>query len=252
MNPSFFGYAKGAFTGANKEGKAGKFELAHRGTIFLDEIGDMPLAMQAKILRVLQEKQVERVGGNALIPVDFRLIAATNKDLKQLVDRGEFREDLYYRLFVVPLDIPPLRVRKQDIPIIIASKMHQLSKIYGMKEKTIDQEILRMMRRYDWPGNIRELINVLERLLVLTDGNHIATRDLPDFLQDKETEDSFISSDTHLQKYEDVRDVALQEERRAIESTLERVKGNKTKAAQLLGISRATLYNKLSRYAIET
>ncbi|MFD2210321.1 sigma 54-interacting transcriptional regulator [Virgibacillus halophilus] len=252
LESELFGYAKGAFTGANKEGKAGKFELAHRGTIFLDEIGDMPLAMQAKILRVLQEKQVERVGGNALIPVDFRLIAATNKDLKQLVDRGEFREDLYYRLFVVPLDIPPLRVRKQDIPIIIASKMHQLSKIYGMKEKTIDQEILRMMRRYDWPGNIRELINVLERLLVLTDGNHIATRDLPDFLQDKETEDSFISSDTHLQKYEDVRDVALQEERRAIESTLERVKGNKTKAAQLLGISRATLYNKLSRYAIET
>src|SRR5699024_2373405 len=179
LESKLFGYAKGAFTGANTKGKIGKFELAHNGTLFLDEIGDMPMAMQVKILRVLQERTVERVGGTTSVPVNFRLIAATNKDLKSMVVKDDFREDLYYRLFVIPIHIPSLKDRKQDIPIIIAHKMQQLADTYGVPEKTIDQQILRLMSEYDWPGNVRELMNILERLFVLTDGDHITMEDLP-------------------------------------------------------------------------
>src|SRR5699024_914843 len=161
LESELFGYADGAFTGARSSGKKGKFELAHGGTLFLDEIGDMPLEMQAKILRVLQERKVERVGSNTSIPVDFRLITATNKDLRELISEGLFREDLFYRLFVIPLEIPPLRERKQDIPIIVSATMSELSRKYDVQEKTIDQKILQKMYQHHWPGNVRELINVL-------------------------------------------------------------------------------------------
>ncbi|WP_188943025.1 sigma 54-interacting transcriptional regulator [Virgibacillus salexigens] len=252
MESELFGYAKGAFTGADKDGKIGKFELAHNGTIFLDEIGDMPLAMQAKILRVLQEKKVERVGGHQSTPVNFRLITATNKDLPQLVRTGEFREDLFYRLYVIPLSIPPLRDRKEDIPIIVSHKLQALAKTYDVKEKTIDQKLLQMMHTYHWPGNIRELMNVLERLFVLTDGDHITFDELPELEQtntaSQEMQSYSPSHHNHLGRRKELLEEASKEEQELIERTLRKVQGNKSQAAKLLGMSRSTLYNKLSRY----
>ena len=248
LESELFGYEKGAFTGASTGGKVGKFELAHNGTLFLDEIGDMPMAMQVKILRVIQEKRIERVGGTTSIPVNFRLITATNKDLKQMVDKAEFREDLYYRLFVIPIHIPPLRDRKQDIPIIIANKIHHLAEAYGVPEKTIDQPIIQLMHTYDWPGNIRELMNVLERLFVLTEGDHISIQNFPPSLF-PERQRSL--TETQHKRSDALKVVMAKEEKDDIERTLKQVKGNKSQAAKLLGISRATLYNKLSRFSIE-
>lgn len=250
LESELFGYAEGAFTGARTSGKKGKFELAHGGTLFLDEIGDMPLEMQAKILRVLQERKVERVGSNTSIPVDFRLISATNKDLRELITDGLFREDLFYRLFVIPLEIPPLRERKQDIPIIVSEMMRRLSETYGVKEKTIDQKILQMMYKYDWPGNVRELINVLERLFVLTENDHIAVGDVPSSLVEFNNEQSVNLKQKQIQKNE-VLNLALQKEKDEIELALQEADGNKTEAAKLLGISRATLYNKISRFSLD-
>ncbi|MGX9932378.1 sigma 54-interacting transcriptional regulator [Virgibacillus salarius] len=251
MESELFGYTKGAFTGADREGKAGKFELAHNGTIFLDEIGDMSLRMQAKILRVLQEKKVERVGGNQPIPLNFRLITATNKNLTQMVHDGKFREDLYYRLYVIPIDIPPLRERKNDIPIIIAHKLQQLAKVYQANVKTIDQQLLKLMYKYDWPGNIRELMNILERLFVLTDGEHISFNALPEFLHIELQKEGTLAPVQSLKKRRELLAEASKEEQELIKQTLEQVKGNKSQAAKLLGVSRATLYNKISRYALD-
>lgn len=249
LESELFGYTEGAFTGARRNGKPGKLELAHNGTLFLDEIGDMPLFMQVKMLRVLQEKEVERIGAMKPVPVHFRLIAATNKNLKQMVARGEFREDLYYRLNVIPLHIPPLRDRKQDIPLIIADVLPRLCKLYNMSEKTVDKSVLHHMFSYDWPGNVRELINILERLFVLTSEPHIHIKDLPkDFFADFQRQRT-AAPRLHLLngQIEAVRSHA-EEEKRLIEETLAQVNGNKSMAARLLGISRATLYNKLSRF----
>lgn len=248
LESELFGYEKGAFTGASIEGKAGKFELAHNGTLFLDEIGDMPMAMQVKILRVIQEKKIERVGGTTSIPINFRLITATNKNLKQMVAKAEFREDLYYRLFVIPIHIPPLRDRKQDIPIIIANKIYHLAEAYGISEKTIDQPIIQLMHTYDWPGNIRELMNVLERLFVLTEGDHISIKNIPQSLFPEHQQPAM---EAQHKRSETLKVAMAEEERDDIERTLKQVKGNKSQAAKLLGISRATLYNKISRFSIE-
>lgn len=250
LESELFGYAEGAFTGARSTGKKGKFELAHGGTLFLDEIGDMPLEMQAKILRVLQERKVERVGSNTSIPVDFRLISATNKDLPKLIAEGLFREDLYYRLFVIPLEIPPLRDRKQDLPIIVSETMRQLAETYGVKEKTIDQKVMQLMYRYDWPGNVRELINVLERLFVLSDDEHITLKDVPEMLL-YNREKGTVNLEEKRIKRNEVLDLAMKKERDEIELALQQTMGNKTEAAKLLGISRATLYNKISRFSID-
>lgn len=250
LESELFGYAEGAFTGARTSGKKGKFELAHGGTLFLDEIGDMPLEMQAKILRVLQERRVEKVGSNTSIPVDFRLISATNKDLRELMNEGLFREDLFYRLFVIPLEIPPLRDRKQDIPIIVSETMRRLSETYAVKEKTIDQKILQMMYKYDWPGNVRELINVIERLFVLTDNTHIAVEDVPSSLIEFNEIKSASLKQKQIKKNE-VLNLAVEKEKDEIELALKEAMGNKTEAARLLGISRATLYNKISRFSLD-
>ncbi|HZW68409.1 MAG TPA: sigma 54-interacting transcriptional regulator [Pseudogracilibacillus sp.] len=250
LESELFGYADGAFTGARSSGKKGKFELAHGGTLFLDEIGDMPLEMQAKILRVLQERKVERVGSNTSIPVDFRLITATNKDLRELISEGLFREDLFYRLFVIPLEIPPLRERKQDIPIIVSATMSELSRKYDVQEKTIDQKILQKMYQHHWPGNVRELINVLERLFVLTDDPHIKATDVPDALLGFSTEQALELKEKQIQKAE-VHHLVLEKEKAEIELALKETEGNKTEAARLLGISRATLYNKISRFSLD-
>lgn len=250
IESELFGYEPGAFTGARAEGKVGKFELANEGTLFLDEIGEMPLQMQVKILRVIQERKVERIGGNQSIPIDFRIIAATNRDLKQMVDAGEFREDLYYRLYVIPIHIPPLRERINDIPLMVAHKLRELSKEYGVKEKTIDQKILRKFYQYDWPGNVRELMNVLERLFVLSEGDHISYHDFPNiiFPQQQKVERPIINN--RIRRH-DLEKQAEQEEIEAIKLALQQAGGNKSQAAKILNISRATLYNKLTRFSIE-
>ncbi|MEH7052472.1 sigma 54-interacting transcriptional regulator [Bacillus pseudomycoides] len=252
LESELFGYAEGAFTGAKKNGKAGKFELANYGTLFLDEIGDMSLLTQVKILRVLQEREIERIGGTHPIPVDFRLIAATNKDLKQMVREGTFREDLYHRLHVIPIHIPPLRFRKQDIPLIVEEHLQKLCQMYGAKEKTLDKEVLRLMFHYNWPGNVRELINVLERLFALSDDVHIRAKDLSEefYYRDMEQKKLVPMIQSLPAKQEAMKVVREEEERGLIERVLKEAKGNKSKAAALLGISRATLYNKLSRFKI--
>ncbi|AXF57243.1 sigma 54-interacting transcriptional regulator [Salicibibacter kimchii] len=244
LESELFGYMKGAFTGTRNDGKPGKIELANGGTLFLDEIGDMPLTTQSKILRVLQEKEVDRVGGTSPIPVDFRLIAATNKDLKKQMEEDKFREDLFYRLHVMPLHIPPLRERKQDIPLIIADQLPRLSEENETKEKTIDKEVLQSMFHYDWPGNVRELLNVLERMFHLCEGDHIRREDVPDDLKKQKRPAGTLSEwQERKQKQEQ------KFEQKQIEHVLEEVKGNKSEAAKRLGISRATLYNKLSRFS---
>lgn len=250
LESELFGYAEGAFTGARASGKKGKFELAHGGTLFLDEIGDMPLEMQAKILRVLQERKVERVGSNTAIPVDFRLISATNKNLEKLISQGLFREDLYYRLFVIPLEIPPLRERKQDLPLIVSDTMRKLAEMYRVDEKTIDQKVMQIMYKYDWPGNVRELINVLERLFVLSDDNHITVKDVPTSLINASKNELVNLEDKRNQKNE-VLNLAIKKEKDEIKLALKKTMGNKTEAAKLLGISRATLYNKISRFSLD-
>ncbi|OEH53314.1 transcriptional regulator [Oceanobacillus sp. E9] len=245
LESELFGYSSGAFTGAEKGGKPGKIELAHRGTLFLDEIGDMPLTMQAKILRVIQEKSVERVGSNHQSNIDFRLITATNKDIKQMVLDGTFREDLYYRLYVIPIHIPPLRERAEDIPIIVSHKIAELNNEYG-DEKTIDQLVVQWMYTQPWKGNIRELINFLERLYVLAENQHMTLENIPD-LDDRQR----LTSYNFLTNKKASESLSGEEEKERIKETLEHVNGNKTKAAKLLGISRATLYNKISRYTLE-
>ena len=250
LESELFGYTEGAFTGAQKGGKPGKFELAHKGTIFLDEIGDMPMATQVKILRVIQEKEVERVGGTDPIRIDFRLIAATNKDLKELVRKGKFREDLFYRLHVIPLPIPPLRERKKDIPLIISAQLPTLCETYGVEDKTIDKEVMQLFFRYHWPGNVRELLNVLESLFALTSGSRIKAIDLPtEFFQSEKKQEYLAVSPSSLRKRKEARQFTEEEEEKEIiEKVIREARGNKSEAAKHLGISRATLYNKLSRY----
>ncbi|WP_254843949.1 sigma 54-interacting transcriptional regulator [Virgibacillus dokdonensis] len=246
MESELFGYAKGAFTGAHRDGKPGKFELAHDGTIFLDEIGDMPFNMQAKILRVLQEKKVERVGDRKAVGVNFRLITATNQNLQQMVKDGKFREDLYYRLYVIPIEIPPLRERLEDLPTLIAYQLQQLAKSYKQGEKTFDQHVLQWMKQHHWPGNVRELMNIIERLYVLTDGNHITFNHLPASVR----ETFFQTYYPYNHRKDELLEEATKQEKEMITQTLKQVQGNKTKAAEKLGMSRATLYNKLARYKL--
>ncbi|MFC5590495.1 sigma 54-interacting transcriptional regulator [Sporosarcina soli] len=251
LESELFGYTEGAFTGAQKGGKQGKFELAHKGTIFLDEIGDMPLSTQAKILRVIQEKEVERIGGMEPIPVDFRIIAATNKNLEQMVRKGEFRKDLYYRLHVLPLHIPPLRERKKDIPLLISGQLSILCETYGITQKTIDKDVMQLFFRYHWPGNIRELLNVLERLFALTSESHVKVSDLPKEFFQTEKIQAYMTNSSPLHERREARQLDQEEEEKTvIEKVLKEVRGNKSEAAKRLGITRATLYNKLSRYQL--
>ncbi len=184
LESELFGYQPGAFTGAGSRGKPGKFELAHQGTVFLDEIGDLPLEMQPKLLRVIEEKETERLGGTRIFKSDFRLIAATHENLVNLVNEGRFRKDLYYRLHVIPIMIPPLRERKEDIPILAHHLIQTLNNDLGTKVTRMTPEVLRSFERYPWPGNIRELASILERILYSLDGNTIERHHLPIYLQD--------------------------------------------------------------------
>lgn len=238
-----FGYEKGAFTGAKKEGKPGKFEMANGGTIFLDEIGTMPLSMQAKILRVLQEKEVERVGGSKTIELDIRIIAATNEDLYSLVESNRFREDLYYRLNVIKLELPALRQRKDDIVLIARHLLNEFVSEMGLPEMKFHKKTLALMKGYQWPGNIRELRNCIERCIHLTETKRILPTALPEYMQGN-AEKVFDEGYT-------LKAIVEKAEYKAITKVLKEVNNNKTEAARILGIHRTSLYNKLNRFDIE-
>jgi len=239
LESELFGYEKGAFTGANGQAK-GKFELADGGTIFLDEIGDISPKLQADLLRVLQERRFYRVGGNEEVEVDVRVIAATNKNLAEEVQQGRFREDLYYRLNVIEIRLPPLRERREDIPLLAEHFVQRISTELGKDVNGLSEEALRVLIAYDWPGNVRELENVIERAIVTC---HNGTLEEQDFAWLKRAE----------QKSEswEIPDVPLGElERRAIVAALDRKHGNVKEASIALGIDRSTLYDKLKRYEI--
>jgi len=240
LESELFGHEKGSFTGAYRR-KEGKFRLAHNGTLFLDEVSEMSLAMQAKLLRVLQEKELTRVGGEETIRVDVRLIAATNKELAMEIEAKRFREDLYYRLNVVTLKVPPLRDRREDIPLLA---QHFLSAFSGKNQKTIKgftPKAMDRLIRYDWPGNVRELMNAVERGVVLSKADYIDDTDMP----------FFSSSGKDANKIDVPTDMPLEEmERATILRTLESVGGNKSEAARRLGVTRRTLHKKLKKYGV--
>ncbi|MEH6947822.1 sigma 54-interacting transcriptional regulator [Bacillus sp. JJ634] len=254
LESELFGYEEGAFTGSRKKGKSGKFLLANKGTILLDEIGEMPLHMQSKILRVLQEREVEPVGGTKPIPIDFRLIAATNCSLEDMVREGKFREDLYYRLNVIPIYIPPLRERKDDIPLLIGYHIKSICKKHQIPLKDISKETVSAMMEYEWPGNVRELVNVIERLVTLVEGPCIYLDDFQQYfltLNTKVNKVNIESKHDSISDLENIKNIGLNKERELLLQIIKEEKGNKTRAAKKLGISRGTLYNKLREFNIE-
>jgi len=240
-----FGYDEGAFTGAKKSGLKGKFELANGGTILLDEIGDMPLTMQGKLLRVLQEREIMRVGSNEVKNIDVRIIASTNKGLQELIDQGKFREDLYYRLNVIHLRLPSLRERIEDIELLSDSLRVKLCNKYGIYSEGISKEALEYLKSYDWPGNVRQLENVIERSINLLDTELLI---LPKHLPEKVLNAKGKKYDIESNKLKDIVDKV---EKEIIMDTLEKTKGNKNEAAKILGLSRAGLYKKLNRFGMD-
>lgn len=245
IESELFGYEEGAFTGAKKGGKLGKFELAHCGTIFLDEIGDMSLTMQAKLLRVLQEKEFERVGGTKTVKVNIRVIAATNRDLDRMIEEGTFRRDLYYRLNIVPLKLTPLRERKDDLMALSKTFLDQFSREVG-HELTLSPQVVRHFQEYHWPGNIRELQNALEHASIVCSGSSIELHHLPTHLIPHNDELS-----SRKERPFDVKEVVSRVEKELIVSALAAYNNNRTKAMTALGISRRAFYDKLRRYGIE-
>ena len=243
LEAELFGYAPGAFTGAAKDGKPGKFELADGGTVFLDEIGEMPLEMQAKLLRVLQERRVIRVGGVTPTPVDFRIIAATNRDLESMVAQKRFRHDLLYRLDVIRIDIPPLRERPEDIPRLLEYAWQRKSQELGIAA-VLSPKALEVLVRYLWPGNIRELMNLVERLLVSVRKRVIGPQDLPLYVKQGLTEEVRDISTFSLKA------VVAEAERQTLEKALQHTQGNRNMAAELVGLSRASFYRKLKEYGL--
>ena len=262
LESELFGYEKGAFTGAFQR-HIGKIEQADGGTVFLDEIGDMPLNIQAKILRLLQEKNIERLGGEETIPVDVRIITATNKNLEQAIEKEKFREDLYFRLKVVTLELPPLRDRQDDINHLVSYYMAKFSKELKMDNPGIQKEVLDRMHQYDWPGNIRELLNLIQKVLIFNRGAPVSVTDLEQVFNKKETIKSTEKIDRN-----DVKEWVRQTLSRSpgnysfdnyidtvasivIAEALKLTNGNRSKAAKLLSISRPTLHAKIDKYNIK-
>ncbi|MCL4442432.1 MAG: sigma 54-interacting transcriptional regulator, partial [Firmicutes bacterium] len=242
MESELFGYSDGAFTGAKKGGRQGKFELANGGTIFLDEIGDMQVAMQAKLLRVLQEKEIERIGEGSSQQIDVRVIAATNRNLMELITKGAFREDLFYRINVVTIRVPALRDRKDDIEIIVKYFVRKFNKEFGVCVEEVSEEVLKILYKYDWPGNVRELGHILERAYNIMDSNIILPRHLPIYFQNTLSEKTYGGPGTLKHRLEET-------EKQAITEALTETKGNKRKAANILGISRTVLYEKINKFS---
>jgi len=244
LESELFGYEKGAFTGAYNT-KHGKFEVADKGTIFLDEIGDMSLSLQVKLLRVLQEKTFERIGGAKTIKVDIRFIAATNRDLEKMVKDGQFREDLYYRLNVVPIHIPPLRERKQDIPLLLNYFLEHSNRLNDAAVEGFDDNAMEVLMAYDYPGNVRELNNIVERVVVLKKKGIITIDDLPEKLWTLKEKEQQID----IQRgYETL---VTEFEKAIIMKALKETKGVKSKAATILNINRTTLIEKMKRFGME-
>jgi len=268
IESELFGHIKGAFTGA-QESKEGKFEYADGGTIFLDEIGDMPLSTQAKLLRVLENREVVPVGANVARPIDVRIIAATNRDLRERIAQGDFREDLYYRLAVVEIEMPPLRERLEDLPLLVDHFLQEFSERHGKQIPAISEELLLVLRAHTWPGNVRELRNAVETMVVLDADNSLGVEDLPIMLRDlkpveapalsateegppiqadaEETAPHPTSGGPNL-AYPPIGKTLEDVERDMILGTLEAVDGNRQKAAKQLGIGERTLYRKLKGY----
>ncbi len=242
LESELFGHEKGSFTGA-VERRTGRFELADGGTLFLDEVGELEPQIQVKLLRVLEERAFERVGGSKTLQVDVRLVAATNRDLKKLVSEGKFRDDLFYRLSVVTVDLPPLRERRDDIPLLVKSFLDEFSRENGKQVRELTPEALNMLLAYDWPGNVRELRNAVEQMVVLARGERLTVRDVP----------AGIRGVADLTKINVVHAGMTVEdaERQLIVQALKETDGNRTRAAQRIGISRRTLHRKLKGYGLE-
>jgi len=243
LESELFGYEKGAFTGAKSEGKPGKFEIANHGTIFLDEIGDLPLEMQPKLLRVVEEKEFERVGGTRMIRSDFRVIAATNQNLEEMLPDGRFRKDLFYRLNVIPLHIPSLRERKKDIIPTAGYVLKQIANEAGVPAIKMGKEAEKALRNYGWPGNVRELSNVLERTISALNGETIHLQDLPFYLHRRRKK-------LQGRNRSSLKDVQASTEKEAIRYALEETNYNKAQAAKVLNIHRTLLYKKMKKYNI--
>ncbi|MFZ5825416.1 MAG: sigma 54-interacting transcriptional regulator [Bacillota bacterium] len=249
LESELFGYEAGAFSGANKNGKPGKFEQANRGTIFLDEVADMPLEMQAKVLRAIQEREIQKVGGTREIHVDVRIIAATNKNLLKMVAKGEFREDLYYRLAVIELEMPALRERQEDLPVLVRSLMERTCREAGIEVKALTAEAMRALQEYPWPGNVRELVHTLERLVNTVDQDLIDRFDLPPYVLHR-TRPTAADPPERSSAASPLRGKLNETGRELILKALEQSGGNKLRAAELLGIHRSVLYRKMKHWGI--
>ena len=250
LEAELFGHEKGSFTGAMAQ-RRGRFEMADKGTIFLDEIGEMSVPTQTKLLRVLQERKIERIGSNLSIKVDIRIVCATNKDLQKLVEQNKFRDDLYYRLNVINIHMPPLRERKEDIPSLVEHFLAKHRYSATAQPAAISEEALRRLMEYSWPGNVRELENVVERAVVLSRGQIITSRELPfgeHEAGEGEDDDSGgeMKGDSSFFK----KSVA-QFEKDLIMKALRDANGNRSKAAEMLGIYRRLLYAKIKEYGLE-
>ena len=242
LESELFGYEEGAFTGARKGGKLGKFELANKGTILLDEIGDMSLTMQSKLLRVLQEKELERVGGTKTIKLDVRVIAATNRNLEEMVEKNEFRSDLYYRLHVVPIHIPALRYRREDIMPLVR---YFIERNGGDESTDLTPGAARMLEEYGWPGNVRELQNVIEYAMIVKTGDILEIKDFPQYLRGDGAEDGPAEDGPCRLK-----DAVERLEKSMMQRALKRNNGNKSMAINELGLSRRSFYEKLEKYGL--
>lgn len=242
LESELFGYEEGAFTGAKKGGKKGKFQLANGGTIFLDEIGDMPLNMQVKLLRVLQDQEVEPIGATKPVQLDVRIIAATNRPLEKMMEEKRFREDLYYRINAIPFHIPPLRERPEDILVLANHFIQQASKKAGKRIKGMTREVEHLLCTYSWPGNIRELQNALEAATYLSSGEWIIKEVLPDYLQ---KDDSLYPFGNKTLK-----EMLEETEKRIIQQSLQMHQYDKLQTAKALGISKSSMYEKLKKYEI--
>jgi DNA-binding NtrC family response regulator len=242
VESELFGHEKGAFTGAVRP-RRGRFEEASGGTLFLDEVGDMPLAMQAKVLRVLQEGQLERVGGHQTIDVDVRVIAATNRELTELVERGEFREDLYYRLNVVTLRVPPLRERTEDIPRLARSFAARIAERMGRRPIELGDDALRALQQHSYPGNVRELMNIIERVSILADGETVGAEDIHGGEPVRRGASLYRPGASY-------RELLKEAERRILEAAIDAHDGNKTAAARDLGVDRSHFFKKLRQLGL--
>ncbi|MBU8770014.1 sigma-54 interaction domain-containing protein [Cytobacillus oceanisediminis] len=242
LESELFGYEEGAFTGAKKGGKKGKFQLADGGTLFLDEIGDMPLNMQVKLLRALQEGEIESVGSTSPVKVDVRIIAATNRPLEKMMEEKRFREDLFYRINVVPFMIPSLRDRMEDLSLLIDSFIKKITKKSGKRISAIEDEVIEKFHQYSWPGNIRELENVIEASIHLTSNESITTESLPDYMKE---------SAVYPVGKKNLKDILEETEKRILTQSLSKYNHDRLEAAKALGISKSSMYEKLKKYGIE-